>query len=155
MNAPDRHFVTASAANRIFRVGAGLGAALLLCGCASHNPFATAPVDPTSPVAAEIAAKARANKDYPAFSEIPAAPADVRPLAAWAVSVNEVVSAGARLEQETAPHTWTLEASDTARFAARARTEAGPQGAEQSTSAASEAFAREIRERATPPPPPR
>jgi hypothetical protein len=155
MNAPGRHFVTRFAGGRVLQLGAGIGVVLLLNGCASYNPFATARVDSTSPVAAEVAAKARANKDYPSFREIPKAPTDVRPLAAWGDAVREVASAGERLERETAPGTWTLNPSDTQGFAARARAEVGPEGDVRSTSAASEAFAREIRERATPPPPPR
>lgn len=155
MNAPHRHFVTRFDRDKVFRLGAAVCVAALLSGCASPSPFATASVDPNSPIAAEVAAKAKANADYPSFSEIPAMPKDVRPPAAWGVAAREVAAAGEALERETAPNTWTLNAADTERFAARARQDAGPESDARSTSAASEAFAREIRERATPPPPPR
>jgi len=69
-------------------------------------------------------------------------------------AADQLELAGARLEQETAANTWTL--NDTSRFVARARSEAGPDfDAAASSAAATEAFARELRERATPPPPPR
>lgn len=155
MNAPHRHFVTRFDRARFFRLGAGVCTTALLAGCSTYNPFVTAPVDPNSPVSAEVAARARTNTDYPSFSEIPAMPKDIRPLAAWGRAAREVAAAGEALERETAPNTWTLNAADTERFAARARDEAGPEADARSTSAASEAFAREIRERATPPPPPR
>lgn len=155
MNAPHRHFVTRFDRARVFHLGGAICAAALLSGCSTSNPFATAPVDPSSPVAAEVAAKARASTDYPSFAEIPAMPNDVRPLQAWGEAAREVAAAGEALERETAPNTWTLNAAETEGFAARARDAAGPEADTRSTSAASEAFARQIRERATPPPPPR
>ena len=84
-----------------------LGTAVLT-GCASVNPFATAPVDPQSPAAKAVLEAARADRAYPKFSDIPPAPTDVRPPRAWAAAV----------------------------------------GAPANT----EAFARDARERATPPP---
>ena len=53
-------------------------------------------------------------------------------------------------------HRVSVSADRGARFVARARSEAGPDfDAAASSAAATEAFARELRERATPPPPPR
>ncbi|WP_340645255.1 hypothetical protein [Phenylobacterium sp.] len=129
-------------------------AAAMLSGCAVANPFATAAVDPASPVAAEVAAKARASRNYPTFADIPPVPTDVRPLPAFGRAATAVEVAGADLMRETAPGTWTL--TGTEAFAGRARDLAGPEiaGAE-STTAATEAFAKAQRARATPPPPPR
>lgn len=126
----------------------------MLGGCAVSNPFVTASVDPASPIAAEVAAKALASRDYPTFADIPPVPTDVRPLAAFGRAATELEQAGVDLARETAPGTWTL--TGTEAFASRARDIAGPDmaGAE-STTAATEAFAKAQRARATPPPPPR
>ena len=125
-----------------------LGTAVLT-GCASVNPFATAPVDPQSPAAKAVLEVARADRAYPKFSDIPPAPTDVRPPRAWAAAVADVEAARANLYAETAPATWTL--SETEAFAARALADVSPPpvaGAPANT----EAFARDARERATPPP---
>lgn len=127
--------------------------AVLLSGCAT-SPFGTAQVDPASPVAADVARMARATSDYPSFSEIPPLPADQRPLREFGRAADQLEMASAKLERETAPGTWTL--TGTERFVSRAQAEVAPGGdSEASTTAASEAFARQIRERATPPPLPR
>lgn len=123
--------------------------ALVSAGCAG-NPFATAPVDPASPAAQAVLEGARADRDYPRFSDIPKAPTDIRPARAWAAAVADVESARAELFAETAPSTWTLDG--TAAFAARARAQAAPPPAV--TTPSTEAFVRDARERATPPPPP-
>lgn len=126
----------------------------MVSGCAVSNPFATAAVDPASPIAAQVAAKARAGRTYPTFADIPSAPTDVRALPAFGRAANALEVAGADVIRETAPGTWTL--TGTEAFAGRARDMAGPEitGAE-STTAATEAFAKAQRARATPPPPPR
>lgn len=125
-----------------------LGAAIV-AGCANVNPFATAPVDPQSPAAQAVLAAARADRDYPKFSDIPAAPTNVRGPRAWATAVSDVEGARSELYAETAPDTWSL--SGTEAFAAKARADVAPPpvaGAPANT----EAFARDARERATPPP---
>lgn len=128
--------------------------AAMLSGCAVSNPFATAAVDPASPIAAEVAAKARAGRAYPTFADIPPVPADVRPLPAFGRAAAELEVAGVELTRETAPGTWTL--TGTEAFAGRARDIAGPEiTGPDSTTAATEAFAKAQRARATPPPPPR
>ncbi|MBP7817728.1 MAG: hypothetical protein KA085_16530 [Phenylobacterium sp.] len=126
----------------------------MVSGCAVSNPFATAAVDPGSPVAAEVSAKARASNVYPTFASIPPVPSDVRALPAFGRAANELEAAGAELIAETAPGTWTL--TGTEAFAGRARDIAGPGiTGPESTTAATEAFAKAQRARATPPPPPR
>lgn len=151
MNAPVRLFVNARRSGTAARLLACAGAAALLGGCVG-NPFKEAKVDPRSPVAAEVAKAARANTDYPSFSEIPAKPNDVRPLRMFGQAAREIELAGALLERETAPETWTL--SNTEDFAAGARAAAGPELA-PADPRDTEAFASELRDRATPPPPPK
>ena len=114
------------------------------------NPFDESGVDPTSPVAADVARLARANTDYPTFSELPAKPTDVRPLRAFGQAAREVNALKADIERRTAENTWTL--NNTEAFAAAARVQAGPE-LEPAARTDTEAFAAEGRARATPPPP--
>lgn len=150
MNAPARLFLNASRHAVAARVLACVGLGASLSGCIG-NPFDTARVDPASPVAADVESLARANKDYPSFSEIPQAPTDVRPLRLYGQAARQIVEVRDQLERETAPGTWTLQATDS--FANTARAAAGP---ELPAPAASDtdAFAEDLRRRATPPPPP-
>jgi len=105
-------------------------------------------------MAPEVAAISRAQQTYPSFADIPAAPTDLRPLRAWGQAARASQADRLALEQATADGTWTL--SGTEAFAARAIAAAGPVPASlTSTSAATEAYVRELRRRATPPPPPK
>lgn len=121
----------------------------LLTGCAG-SPFKDAKVDPASPVAADVTRISREPAKYPTFADIPKPPTDIRPLAQYGADARTVLAAGEALERATAPGTWTLEGTDD--FAAKARRDAGPQ-IEPPKPGDAEAFARELRERATPPPP--
>lgn len=127
------------------------GGAALLGGCAA-TPFAAAPVNPDSPIAAEVAAAAKRKADFPSFHDIPKPPTDQRPVAAWGQAAGDTEDAGRRLERETAPGTWSLEGTET--FSGKAQAEIG-RDAGAVTGADTEAFARAARERATPPPSPR
>ncbi len=142
---------------KIGRAAALLGSVAvsgLLGGCALQAPFGAAIVDQTSPIAAEVAAKAEASQAFPQFTDIPPAPADLRPVKAWGKAAADSEGARDQLMAETADQTWTLNATD--RFVEAAALDAGPDlGAGVSTTAATEAFAAEIRRRATPPPSPR
>jgi len=151
MNAPLRLFVRPHVRRSAGAVAGCVGAAVMLAGCA--NPFATAKVDPNSPVAAEIERMASQKRPYPTFADIPPVPTDQRPVAQWGKQADQLEVAASRLDSATAPNTWTLQGTD--RFAARARSQAGPDINTNSTTPATEAFARQLRERATPPPPPR
>jgi hypothetical protein len=122
---------------------------LLLCGCIG-NPFKDAAVDSTSPVAADVARLTRGDATFPGFADIPSAPKDVRPLANFGRDAQSMLNAGAALERDTAPDTWTLKGTDA--FVEKAMRDAGPQ-IEPPKPGDAEAFARELRERATPPPP--
>jgi len=153
MNASLPLFVNALKSAPAARGLACACAVALLGGCMG-NPFATAAVDPASPVAADVARMARATAKYPTFADIPPVPADQRPLREFGRAADQLELAGTRLERDTAPGTWTLDG--TQGFAARAKGQAGPADpTDASTAAASEAFARQLRERATPPPLPR
>jgi len=126
----------------------------MLNNCANINPFVTAPVDKSSKAAAEITTKARSSTTYPTFADIPPVPTDVRPVQAWGPAASAVTTAARQLEQATAPSTWSL--NDTESFATRAKGSASDDAAGiNSTVADTEAFARQARQRATPPPPPK
>jgi hypothetical protein len=146
MNAPRPLFDNVRRAGRLLTA---CGVASLLCACVA-NPFVDAKVDPTSPVAAEVAKVANARQDYPSFRDIPAAPTDLRPVGLYGREAERVKLAGAELIRATEPGTWTLQASES--FAEDARRDAGPELPAVNTQD-SDAFARELRERATPPPP--
>ena len=131
---------------------------LLLCaagglGACQSNPLATAPVDPASPIAKEIAAVAAADRPFPQFSDIPALPTDERPVSAWSQATAESRGAGAELTAQTAPETWSMQESES--FAARARADVRDEPPSERSGGDAETFAREQRQRATPPPPPR
>ncbi|MDZ4373194.1 MAG: hypothetical protein U1C74_17465 [Phenylobacterium sp.] len=121
----------------------------MLSGCVS-TAFVDAKIDPSSPVAADVAKMSRGEGRFPTFADIPRPPKDLRPVAQYGEDANAVLAAGEALVQATAPGTWTLDGTDT--FADRAREAAGPQIAPPNPGDA-EAFARELRERAKPPPP--
>ena len=126
-----------------------LSGGVLLAGCVG-NPFGAHPVDPASPVAAEVAQLSRKGGKFPTFASIPNPPTDVRPAPQFGRAAASVTSAGEALIAATEPSTWTLQGTD--QFAEKARRDAGPT-LEPAKPAEAEAFARELRERATPPPP--
>jgi hypothetical protein len=137
----------------------GLAARLLICTAACAltsacvgNPFSDAKVDPSSPIAAEVARTGRGNPDFPSFRDIPPVPKDVRAPQAYGRAAAAMDSQRAELERATAPGTWTLKATDT--FAVDALKAAGPD-LPPADPTASEAFAKDLRKRATPPPPPK
>jgi hypothetical protein len=152
MNAPQTVFVSKFFATPLGRVAACVGLAALLSGCA--NPFATAKVDPNSVIADKVTASAKIKGDFPKFSDIPPAPKDVRAAPAWGKAADQIAVQGADLDQKTADSTWSLGGTDT--FASHAQSLAGNETVDDaSATAATEAFARQIRQRATPPPPPK
>ena len=134
-----------------------LAATLLACACAMlagcvGNPFEDAAVDPHSPIAAEVAKSVRPGAAYPTFASIPPVPKDVRRNRQYGVAAAEIDASAVALERATADDTWTLQ--DTDSFAVTARAAAGPDIA-PAQAADTEAFARELRKRATPPPSPK
>lgn len=149
MNAPHRLFVITRPSRRIV----GTLAVLALAGCAG-NPLALPPVNPASPVAAEVARIGHTPGEFPTFEKIPPIPTDQRPLSAWAPAAAKIERAGLDLQRQTADNTWTLTASEAYGSRALRKLDSAPAIAE-STSATSEAYAKAQRKRATPPPPPK
>jgi len=149
MNALDRIFMNAAKSAKGARILGGLLGVALLSGCVG-DPIASAKIDPNSPVAGDVAKLTSGDKDYPSFTEIPPAPTDVRPVRMYGERAAALEAARDQLDQATAPNTWTLGA--TSAFAARARSDAGPDYSAPSATD-TEAFATAVRKRATPPPP--
>jgi hypothetical protein len=150
MNASARLFLNAPRRAMVARMLACVGLGASLSGCIG-NPLNTAKVDPASPVAADVERLARANRDYPTFSEIPQVPNDVRPIRMFGQAARQTTGVRDQLERETAPGTWTLQSTDT--FANSARAAAGPE-LPATAGADTDAFAEDLRRRATPPPSP-
>lgn len=135
------------------------GAALTVTACAAvtdFEPGADAAIDPASPAAAAVAAAAKTPGPWPTFADIPEIPADVRDPAGWRDAVADQDAVGARTLRETAEDTWSLTATEA--FAARMQAEIDSVKVHAPTDAEiaeSEAYARALRARATPPPSPR
>ena len=130
---------------RLLAAGA---ACALVAGCIA-DPVSDTTIDPNSPVAADVQRLSRTGTDFPSFNEIPAVSKDTRPLPAYGAASQDLKLAAAELERQTAENTWTLRNSE--EFAARLRQ--GVPDIPPPQPGDAEAFARELRERATPPPP--
>ncbi|WP_297511892.1 hypothetical protein [uncultured Caulobacter sp.] len=136
---------------KIVRVGLIVGLAVGATACAT--PFSTAPVDPSSPIAASVNAAAKTRGTHRKFSEIPPVPKDVPTAAQIRAAVAQQQVAGEALTKAVAPNTWELK--DTEAYAAKARRDANPAALQAPTDAEraeSEAFARALRSRASAPP---
>jgi hypothetical protein len=143
----------------LFRGVALTGLLTGLAACASSlssvSPFSPPPADPSSPVAAQADAAAKASKSAktPRFVDIPPIPTDVRAPVEFKKAVGAEKAAGDKLLRDTAPSTWTL--SDTEGYAFKARKVGKAPPADIPTEAdraATEAFAKVARDRATAPP---
>jgi hypothetical protein len=133
--------------------------ALTLGACVSVpvvEPYAGAEVNPDSAAAAQIQAAAAERRDYPTFEGIPQMPADIRPPEAFRVAVAATEEDRATLLRDTAPETFSLSGTEAFAAGQRARIDIDvtdiPTAAD---TAATEAWARAMRARATPPPRPR
>lgn len=145
------HLFSIRGVRRAIGLLAGGGACALITGCVG-NPFANAKVDPSSPVAAEVARVANTERPYPTFASIPSAPKDLRAPRQYGRAASAVEAARNDLEQKTAPDTWSLK--DTEAFAEDARKVAGNEAAPRASRESAD-FAAKQRKRATPPPPPK
>ena len=150
MNASSEKFAN----HRSGRFGLAMTACLMLSACGTQGLLSSSAIDPSSKVADQVAALVKEGGDYPTFAGIPPVPTDQRALRAWGESAGQIEALGSDLERATAEGTWSL--SGTERFAARSRSQIdmAPSLA-ASTAAETEAFARALRKRATPPPPPK
>lgn len=129
-------------------LAAGVAGCALLSGCV--HPFKDAIVDPRSPVAAEVAKTVRPDAAYPTFVDFPKKPTGLRPTRQYGSDADKVNTDAAKLIAATTDSTWTLR--DTDAFAAKALADAGPV-LPPVQPGDTEAFARDLKARATPPPP--
>ena len=154
MKAPARLFANIPPADLVVRLAACAAVGVLTSGCASYGLSDTR-IDPASPVAGDVNRIVKTNATFPKFSQIPAVPKDVRPAKTFGLAAAETVSVRDRIIAATEPNTWTLQGGDaTTAFAGQARAAAGPELTPVDP-AVTEAFAKELRRRATPPPPPK
>lgn len=136
---------------KIVRVALIVGFAAGATACAS--PFTTAQVDPSSPIAARATAAAKAKAPRRKFSDIPVIPSDVPNANQVRAAVVDQQRAGDALTKAVAPGTWELK--DTEGYADKARRDVKPgdfQAPTDADRAATEAFARAARGRASAPP---
>lgn len=134
----------------VFRQVAPIAGLLALSACAKLTG-GPAPIDPTSPAAPQMQALLDKPAEMPRFVDIPPLPTDVRKPDAFADARSALERQGEELARATAPNTWSLEGTEG--FAARAQAESsdGPAPGEQNQRE-TDAFARELQRRATPPP---
>ena len=144
---------------RTMRLALLAGAAGGLTACADLpklEPGANAQVDPRSPAAAQVNEALKTPGPWPTFAGIPRIPDDVRNSAQWRAAIEDQQAEGVYASRAAAADTWSLTATEA--FEANARAEANPLGLHAPTDAEmaeSEAYARALRKRATPPPSPR
>ena len=130
-------------------------AAATLSACASESELTKrSQIAPDSPVAQAIAEVQAHPLPRPRFADFPKTPMDMRPPVVWEQNRHNLALASAEMDQLSAA---PLEMPDPAAFARQARANSGfdqiaVPGPE--ATAELEAYARELRERATPPPPP-
>lgn len=146
---------------RSTRLALAIAMAAGVCGClhegkASARVAGGRAIDGPSAVARDVAYAAKHPGPYPRFIDIPNIPTDIRPASAWRQAVMELQGQKAALDREAADLPPPL--TDTERYAADSRGRAAadpadipPPDAAQQT----EAYAKSLRERATPPPTPK
>ena len=137
--------------------GAGLCAGLALSGCSDFRRAAALDgggVNVESPVAPAVLAATRARLVTPRFSDIPPAPRNTPPPAAFRARIDQQVAARTSLERWADAH--PAPTADAEGFAARGRAGAALGGAAPAdgAAAAADAYAARMRAAAVPPPPP-
>lgn len=135
------------------------GAAMTLCSCVALDalePGADAAIDPGSSAAPAVAAAIAEPGPWPTFADIPDLPADLRSAESWRDAVAQQEADGLSARRDAAEETWSLTATEAFAADLRARVDEvdvhAPTDAEM---AESDAYARALRARATPPPLPR
>ncbi len=135
-----------------------MGAAAAASGCVLPGQvrgIAGLPMDARSQEAKDVLEHSRHPGPYPKFADIPPVPTDVRPPEAWRAAVLDLKGRKAQLDADAAA--LPPPAQDTEAYAAETRprlpsnVDAPPPETPQQT----EAYARALRERATPPPRPK
>jgi hypothetical protein len=133
---------------------AALAAAAALAGCASAPSHEA--LDKASPAAPAIAALPKTLGPYPRWSQFPRGPQPTPPPSEIAASVADLRTAQANVLSAASKIQWTL--SGTSAFAAGARAQINPAEAAPAPAderAQAEAYAKSLREKATPPPAPK
>jgi len=134
-------------------------AGLALAGCTLPSRMAglsDAPVDSSSPVAQDVIRASQHPGPYPKFADIPPIPKDVRSASGWRAAVQEVQQREATLTAQVAALPPVSTDTDAYAEQARKRLGAPPRPpAPEDAAAETAAYGRALRERATPPPPPK
>lgn len=141
-------------ARRLAPACAALAAAAALAGCVSNR--VGAPVGKTSPAAPAVAELPKTLGPFPRWSQFPRGPQPVPPPSEIASSVADLQTAQANLLSSESKLQWTL--SGTTAFAEEARGQINPAyttPAPADERAQAEAYAKSLREKATPPPAPK
>ncbi|NEX91817.1 hypothetical protein [Caulobacter sp. 17J65-9] len=129
-------------------------AAAGLSGCATGmDPFKR-PTDPHSAAAADVDRMVAAQREFPRWSKFPKAPQDVPPPAEFAVQVASLQASQNALITDAGKIQWYLK-GDTRAWAQSVRSVIDPQYAQPAppnAAAEAAAWARELREKAVPPP---
>ena len=132
-----------------------VGFAATAVGCAQVSPFTSEPVDAASPMASAVSSAANTSLVYPKFDQIPPAPTDVRGPRAWRRAVVVILRDKSVIETMAEANPASLFNPES--FAKKARAQAAIKPGDETpnmTRQDTEAFAKAMRERATPPPPP-
>jgi len=136
---------------------AGVAGGLTACAdLPKLEPGTSATTDPKSPAAAQVDEALKHPGPWPTFAGIPQIPDDVRNSEAWRAAIEDQEAEGVYTARSVAEDTWSLTATEA--FEAQARVDANPLNLHAPTDAEiaeSEAYARALRKRATPPPSPR
>ena len=141
--------------SRFFSYALIMGLSAMAVGCAQLSPFETTPVDATSPIAGDVTSAARANLAFPRFADIPTAPKDTRTPGEWRKAV--VITLRDKSVVETMAESNPASLFDPEGFAKKARARAAIKPGDATPAMSredTEAFAKALRERATPPPSP-
>jgi hypothetical protein len=136
--------------HRVLVLSAALAAPV---ACLAGQPCAApSPASPALP--ADLVAQATHANAYPSFCSIPPTPRDVRDAGAFKSAVVDTRLAGVRLQRQGAENTFSLSGTDD--FAASAASQAAPPPPMTTPQDAdTDAFIKEMRAKATPPPRPR
>ena len=131
---------------------ATIAGSLVLAGCLAHDPFAP-PTDPASAAAQRVDEAAAKDRPYPRWADFPAAPAGVPTEGEFAMRVADAEEAQAILQAQARDLVWTLDDTEGWASSARAHVDHSlAQPAPADARAQTEAWAAEMRARATPPP---
>jgi hypothetical protein len=136
-------------------LGAAALAAASLCGCATESDIAKrSEIVPGSAVDKAITAAKADRSPYPVFANFPKKPTDMRPAASWD-QANSTLNSDAAALAAVANQPVEIPDPDAYAKAVRARSGLDQIAVPPADEAAQlDAYARELRERATPPPPP-